>query len=105
MPHFASIMSKMSSPDSAADIDPFYFHQVCGALLASNTGEAMNGETQQDAQEFLTGLFHVLKPEPHAPDIDSLFNTQFCQKKTCGRCGNEACLTEPGFELSIPQNA
>lgn len=57
-PHLNEMMKLLSGAgEEPVVISPFVFQQVFGAIFTGNDEEPMNGETQEDAHEFMIKLF------------------------------------------------
>lgn len=63
----------------------------------------MNGETQQDAHEFLLKLLNRLKKEQPELDIDELLAAQFAEQQVC-ECGATKTLAEDNCNFHIPDD-
>jgi uncharacterized UBP type Zn finger protein len=90
-----------SNKKGGAKINPFVFHQTCGALFTDDDGQPMNGETQQDAHEFILKLLHQLKTEQPELDLDDLFAAHFAEQQVC-QCGTTKSFTEENSSFPIP---
>jgi uncharacterized UBP type Zn finger protein len=102
LPEFSDIMRQLSSTDERGiTINAFSFHQTCGALLTSSDGQPMNGETQQDAHEFILKLLHQLNKEQPALGLDRLFAAHFVEQQVC-QCGATKSFTEENSNFPIP---
>ena len=95
-------MRRLSSTEEMGEtINPFVFHQICGILFTGSDGEPMNGETQQDAHEFILKLLQQLKDEQPELDLDELFAAHFIEQQVC-QCGATKSFTEENSTFHIP---
>jgi uncharacterized UBP type Zn finger protein len=99
---FNDTMTLLSSNNKQGErINPFIFHQICGTLFAGSDGQPMNGETQQDAHEFILKLLTQLKKEQPELDMDELFAAHFEERQVC-KCGATKTFTEENSNFPIP---
>ena len=83
-------------------INPFTFQQVCGTMFSGSGASPMNGDTQEDAHEFITKLLFQLRKEQPELDIDRLLTAQFAEQQVC-ECGAAKTFVEENCNFNIPQ--
>ena len=89
--------------DVSQEVDPFLFRQVCGTMFTGDEDNPMNGETQEDAHEFILKVLDRLRKEQPELDIDELLAAQFAERQTC-KCGAVKTLTEENSNFNIPDH-
>ncbi len=92
-----------AAKEEPQQVNPFLFQQVCGAMFTGNEDAPMNGETQQDAHEFITKLIEQVKKERPELDIDELSGIEFVQQQVC-ECGETKSFEEKCSNFNIPQH-
>jgi hypothetical protein len=90
-----------NSEEKPSTINPLYFQQVCGALFSGNHGAPMNGETQEDAYDFLKSLIDEVNNEEPDMKIGELFEVGFADEQIC-ECGASKTFIDEDCHLSIP---
>lgn len=104
MPYLSDLMMLLSAHrEEPQQINPFLFQQVCGEMFSGNEEAPMNGETQEDAHEFITKLIEQVNKERPDLDIEELSGTEFVQQQVC-ECGEVKSFTETCSTLNIPQH-
>ena len=102
-PYLAGQMRHLSATgDDSKGGNTFAFHQVCGELLQSGNGDHMNGETQEDAHEFMTKLMQQIREEEQSAPLETLFDAEFSERKVC-ECGNTKTFVENTSTFPIPE--
>lgn len=97
------MMTQLSADQGEAlKINPFVFQQVCGTMFTGNEDQPMNGETQEDAHEFIMKLLHQIQKEQPELDIRKLFATQFAEQQVC-RCDTPKMFSEEANSFHIPE--
>lgn len=91
-----------ASSKSPNRINPFVFQQVSGTLFTGYDDSPMNGETQEDAHEFITKLLDRLREEQPELEIDELLAAQFAEQQVC-ECGAAKTFTEENYNFNIPE--
>jgi uncharacterized UBP type Zn finger protein len=95
-------MSLLSAQqEGPQEINPFILQQVCGTMLTGGGDSPMNGETQEDAHEFITKLLQQVKKEQPEIDIEELFRAEFAEQQVC-ECGTSKTFTEEASNFNIP---
>ncbi len=97
------MMTQMSNVgEDPRRCNPFVFQQVCGTMFTGNEDQPMNGETQEDAHEFMLKLLEQVKNEQPELGVDELLAAQFGEQQVC-ECGARKTFIEDGFHLNIPE--
>jgi uncharacterized UBP type Zn finger protein len=87
--------------EEPAVINPFVFQQFCGAIFTGNEEEPINGETQEDAHEFMIKLLDQLREEQPDLNFDELFAAKVAERQAC-ECGGAKTFVEENCNFNIP---
>lgn len=97
------MMLLSADEESPHEINPFVFQQICGTMFTGNEDNPMNGETQEDAYEFIVKLLSQMRKENPGLDLDQLLGAQFAEQQVC-ECGSAKTFTEESCNFNIPED-
>jgi uncharacterized UBP type Zn finger protein len=98
---FAKMMCQMLNNEDESAIQAKAFRRTCSEAF----GMQYNGQTQEDADEFMMMLVEQLQKERPDPKLAAQIDVDFVKKANCDKCGAVKEITESSLSLAIAVNA
>jgi ubiquitin C-terminal hydrolase len=100
-PVFAKMMRQMLNNKDESVIQTKAFRRTCSEIF----GMQYNGQTQEDADEFMMMLVEQLQKERPDLKLAAQFDVEFVKKANCDKCGAAKEIAESSLSLVIAVNA
>ena len=96
--YFVDIMHWMNMPKSP--VYTYLWNRACGKML----GEQFDGQTQEDATDYLNNLLQTLQEELGPTQvIEGLFQGVFEERRQCRNCRRPKTKLSHGVDVEIPE--